>query len=156
MYFSTIVSIALTSLASLTVAADPSPTLGSAIVVNNCTDSIYVWSVGSSAGPEITVPAGMNFSEVFFRDLSVGGVAIKVTTVKDGLYSSAPQTIFAYNLVNDTVWYDLSDVFGDPFSGENVKVEPSDPPIDWHDGIPPAGSQVRLQDATVDLVVTFC
>lgn len=156
MYTSSLLFTALTSLVSLTIADLHSTTLGSAIVVNNCTEPIYVWSVGSHAGPEITVPAGKNFSETYFRDPNVGGVAIKVTTVQDGIYSSAPQTIFAYNLVNDTVWYDLSDVFGDPFKGQNVKVEPSDPPIVWQDGIPPAGSQVRLQGATDDVVVTFC
>lgn len=54
------------------------------------------------------------------------------------------------------VWYDLSDVFGDPFEGSEVKVVPSVPEIRWGDGVPPRGSQVRVVGAGEDLRVEFC
>lgn len=97
------------------------------------------------------------FTETYHRDPSTGGVALKVTTVADGLYSNAPETVFAYNLVNDTVWYDLSDVYGDPFRGRTVQVDPADPPIVWENGLPPPlRDQVRSIVASSDLIVTFC
>lgn len=65
-------------------------------------------------------------------------------------------TIFAYNIANGTVWYDLSDVFGDPFSGHPVVLRPAEPEIFWKDGIPPRGSVVRMQEASVDLIMTVC
>lgn len=131
--------------------------LGRAVVDNHCPMSIYLWSVGQNISSETVLHPGMEYYEVFRRDPKTGGIAIKITTVPDGLYTSAPQTIFAYNLVNDTVWYDLSDVFGDPFEGDSVSLIPSEPVIHWDEGIPPSGSQVRmLNDATTDLVLILC
>jgi hypothetical protein len=88
--------------------------------------------------------------------METGGIALKVSTVHDGLYNSSPMTVFAYNLANGKVWYDLSDVFGDPFAGHPVALQPSEPQISWQNGIPPSGSMVRVQDASVDLVLTVC
>lgn len=62
------------------------------------------------------------------------------------------------------MWYDLSDVFGDPFEGSKVtagvvqedgttNVEDG---LSWEDGVPPRGSQVRIADAREDLRVEFC
>ncbi|KAA8644271.1 hypothetical protein EYZ11_002856 [Aspergillus tanneri] len=160
------------SLASLGIAqpnmARPSPmptssmspmsnqTTGHAVVINECTHAIYLWSVSSTMGSQITLAPQENYTEVFHHDDQSGGVSLKVTTVKDGLYNSAPQTVFAYNLVDRNVWYDLSDVFGDPFQGHLVTLLPSEPAINWEDGVPPAGSQVRIQDAATDLALTVC
>jgi hypothetical protein len=131
--------------------------LGRAVVNNNCPMPIYLWSVGQEISSEIILYPGMEYYEVFRSDPRTGGIAIKITTVPDGLYTSAPQTVFAYNLVNDTVWYDLSDVFGDPFEGDSVSLIPSEPAIHWDEGIPPSGSQVRmLNDATADLMLVVC
>ncbi|KKK12302.1 hypothetical protein P175DRAFT_0427078 [Aspergillus ochraceoroseus IBT 24754] len=129
---------------------------GQAIVRNQCKEPLYLWSVGRMISPQIVIQSGQNYSEVFRRDQKTGGIAIKITTVMDGLYNSAPQTIFAYNLVDDIVWYDLSDVFGDPFRGEPVTLMPSQPEIRWEEGVPPRGSQVRMQEASNDLTLTIC
>lgn len=132
------------------------PTLGHAVVVNECSRPIYLWSVASTVSPEIVLQPHENYTEQFRHDPITGGVGLKVTTFKDGLYYSAPQTVFAYNLVDRSVWYDLSDVFGDPFHGSKVTLLPSEPAITWENGIPPAGSQVRIQDSAKDLVLTLC
>ncbi|RDW81219.1 Bys1 family protein [Aspergillus mulundensis] len=134
----------------------PNETIGHAIVFNNCEMPIYLWSVGQDISPQYQLIPGDSYSEVYRRDSQSGGVAIKITTVKNGLYLSAPQTVFAYNLVENLVWYDLSDVFGDPFQGEIVTVEPSEPEIWWNEGVPPSGSQVRLLEASNDLVLSVC
>lgn len=137
----------------------PSPNtqrLGRAVIANHCKTPIYIWSVGSTIRPEATVLPYTRYAETFRRDTGTGGIAIKISTARDGLYTSAPQTIFAYNVKNDQVWYDLSDVFGDPFKGHPVVLQPAEPEIFWRDGVPPKGSQVRVNDASMDLVLTLC
>lgn len=130
--------------------------LGQAVVVNHCNFPIYIWSVGSTIQPQETIWPYGRFSEIYRHDKESGGIALKISTVHDGLYSSSPMTIFAYNLADGSVWYDLSDVFGDPFSGHPVELRPADPPIFWQDGIPPRGSMVRVQEDSVDLILTLC
>ncbi|KAL4804462.1 hypothetical protein BDV18DRAFT_162225 [Aspergillus unguis] len=130
--------------------------IGNAVVINHCASPIYLWSVGQSISPQYILPPGWAYAEYFRRDPQTGGIAIKITAVKHGLYTSAPQTVFAYNLVENAVWYDLSDVFGDPFEGETVTVEGSEPAIHWEEGVPPRGSQVRIQRADMNLVLDVC
>ncbi|KAL4947522.1 hypothetical protein BDW69DRAFT_190127 [Aspergillus filifer] len=140
----------------ITPKANETTPLGHAVVVNNCQMAIYVWSVGQSISGQSIIQPGDGYAEVYRRDPKTGGVAIKITTVPDGLYTSAPQTVFAYNLVDNMVWYDLSDLFGDPFEGDSVSLLPSEPAIRWEEGVPPSGSQVRVLQADNDLVLNLC
>lgn len=149
------------SSASLSPTATPTPAsinplIGRAIIVNYCKIPIYIWSVGTVTSDPTTVLPGNGYHETFRHDHKVGGIAIKISTEENGLYNSAPLTIFAYNINGQNVWYDLSDVFGDPFKGYPVVLSPAEPPIHWADGIPPAGSQVRVRDLSEDLVLTLC
>lgn len=130
--------------------------LGRAVIANHCKNTIYIWSVGSTVRPEVTVLPYERYTETFRKDTAAGGIAIKISTERNGLYISAPQTVFAYSISNGSVWYDLSDVFGDPFKGHSVVLEPAEPRIFWRDGVPPAGSQVRVHAASSDLVLTLC
>ncbi|KAJ5093480.1 hypothetical protein N7456_009341 [Penicillium angulare] len=143
-----------------TPAPDVSPEVvytGHAVVLNHCSFPVYLWSVGSDIKPEVTLFPSHRYVETFHRDVKSGGIAIKISTKRDGLFTSAPLTIFAYNLAGDgKVWYDLSDVFGDPFKGHRVSLSPSSPEISWADGRPTHGSQVRVHDAASDLVLTLC
>ena len=133
-------------------------TTGAAIIQNSCAYPLYLWTVGSTISPQRTLPAYHAHREPYRHDAHSGGIALKITTQPNGLFTGKPQTIFAYNLnVNASrVWYDLSDVFGDPFEGSRVAVEPAEPEIRWVDGVPPRVSQVRVIDAKEDLRVTFC
>ncbi|OGM50383.1 bys1 family protein [Aspergillus bombycis] len=130
--------------------------LGHAIVRNNCAFPIYLWSVASTVSEQQNMTQGALYAETFRWDPQTGGVGIKLATVPNGLETSAPQTIFAYNLVGDRVWYDLSDVFGDPFRGSRVLLDGEVTDIVWERGVPPAGSRVGNQRAGVDLVLTVC
>lgn len=130
--------------------------LGRAVIANHCEVPIYIWSVGSTVRPEATILPYARYAETFRHDAGTGGIAIKISTERDGLYISAPLTIFAYNVKDDKVWYDLSDLFGDPFKGHPVVLQPAEPEIYWSDGVPPEGSQVRVNDASGDLVLTLC
>ncbi|KAJ4288223.1 hypothetical protein N0V88_007412 [Collariella sp. IMI 366227] len=132
---------------------------GKARVLNNCDTTVYVWSVGSSVSGPYALSKGGYYGEEFRKDPLTGGKALKVARTADGLYTGAPQTIFAYNLDGDKVWYDLSDVFGDAFVGNKLvvaSVEQTCPSIIWPTGVPPAGSQVKVCTADKDVVFTLC
>ncbi|AEO62959.1 uncharacterized protein THITE_2107785 [Thermothielavioides terrestris NRRL 8126] len=134
--------------------------VGNARVVNNCDAAVYLWSVGAAvSGPYELAAGGGSYAEPFTKDPTTGGRALKVTHSNDGLYTGEPQTIFAYNLDGASVWYDLSDVFGDGFAGHKLveaSAEPSCPSIIWPTGVPPAGSQVKVCTADKDVVLTLC
>ncbi|KAI7970790.1 hypothetical protein EIK77_007970 [Talaromyces pinophilus] len=133
--------------------------VGNAVVVNSCSFPVYLWSVDSVVSQEYTLNPGDNYLEPLHSDPTTGGVAIKITTVENGLYNASPQTDYAYSLTNGEVWYDLSDVFGDPFSGNSLTVTPSDTScssIDWPSGTPPAGSQVNVCQENSDITLTLC
>jgi hypothetical protein len=111
------------TLAGLAAFAPIAQALGSAKVTNKCQNSVYLWSVGSSAGDVQTIAPGGTYSEVYRDDNGSGGISLKITREKDGLYNGSPQTIFAYSLDGNNIWYDLSDVFGDAFQGSKVGSE---------------------------------
>lgn len=150
-------NLALLALAATLPAASA---LGKARVVNRCAETVHVWSVGSAVeGPYALSTSGGYYAEEFRKDPVTGGKALKITRAADGLYTGAPQTVFAYNLDGDRIWYDLSDVFGDAFAGKKLVIassEPSCPSIVWANGVPPAGSQVKTCTAAQDVTLTLC
>lgn len=132
--------------------------IGSATVVNNCPDSIYVWSVDSTVGPQQTVASGQSYTEQFHTDPQTG-IAIKITRTPNGLYDGSGQTNFAYTLAEPNVFYSLSDVYSDPFMGENLSLVPSDsscPSIVAQNGVPPTGNPTMTCGASANLVLTAC
>ncbi|CAG8169500.1 unnamed protein product [Penicillium olsonii] len=138
--------------------------LGHAIVNNNCDFPVYLWSVGTNVQPVQTLNPDDSYGEIFREDPNTGGIAIKISTDVDGLYTSAPQMVFAYNLSyfkrrgdnGEKVWYDLSDVFGDPFQGYPISLTPAEPAIHWQTGVPPSGSQVRVIASWTNLTLSLC
>ncbi|ORY02170.1 putative BYS1 domain protein [Clohesyomyces aquaticus] len=127
------------------VFAVPAVTTGSAVVFNNSTNLFYLWSVGDTISKTYTiVPSGGTYLEPLHRDPRSGGIALKMTKTPTGLLDGAPQQVFAYNLDGDTVWYDLSTVFGDPFQGNRLEVtSDTGEKIIWPKGTHPGGSQVK-------------
>ncbi|SPO06034.1 probable BYS1 domain protein [Cephalotrichum gorgonifer] len=133
--------------------------VGKATVKNSCGFPVYLWSVGSQVSDKGAIQPGKSYSEVYERDPVTGGRSLKITTVKDGLYNGAPQTNFAYTLDPSQVWYDLSDVFGDAFAGHKLAVVPNNAncqSIVWPNGVPPAGSQVKVCTSSADVTLTLC
>lgn len=160
-------ALSLATLTTLVSAGDD--VVGNAIVHNNCPYDVYLWSVGSSVGPRQVLTAGQgNYTEPYHIDPSSGGIALKVTRTPNGLYDSSPQLSFAYALdaqqdgVEQKVWWDLSDVFGDPFKGESITAKPTCDSgaceqICWPEGVAPqGGSQVKNCPAQEDVELTLC
>ncbi|RKU41075.1 hypothetical protein DL546_003366 [Coniochaeta pulveracea] len=134
--------------------------VGKARVVNNCAQAATLWSVGSDISAPATLAPKGSYAETFVRDPKTGGKALKITLAADGLYTGAPQTDFAYSLDGDRIWYDLSDVFGDPFAGKKLTVEGGQglgcPTIVWAQGTNPGGSQTRVCKSEGDVTLTLC
>jgi hypothetical protein len=148
------------TLAALSFIAGTAQAVGRAIVKNQCDGTIYLWSVGGSIGNQVTIGKDQSYSEVFHRDPASGGIALKITALENGIFQpNVSQTIFSYNLDGNTIWYDLSDVFGDGFYGRTLTIKPTDTScasISWPWGTPPAGSQVKNCQANTDLELSFC
>lgn len=148
------------TLLSLSLLLTPTSAIGRAIVTNECPDPIYLWSVGGTISPQHAIEPSTSYSEPFTRDPVSGGIALKISPVENGIFKpNVSQTIFAYNLDGDNVWYDMSDIFGDGFAGRTMSLKPSDAScseIVWGTGKQPAGSAVRVCGAEGDLELTFC
>ncbi|KZZ91729.1 Blastomyces -phase-specific protein [Moelleriella libera RCEF 2490] len=133
--------------------------IGHAVVKNGCSFPVTVWSVGSQVSPAHTLHTGEFYSEQFAWDNKTGGRALKVTHDPDGLYTGEPQVIFAYSLKDEQVWYDLSSVFGDAFSGLKLvegSADTSCPSIVWPQGTSPAGSQVKTCQNGANVTLSLC
>lgn len=150
----------LTFTTAVLAATGSAGAVGSARVVNNCDFAISLWSVGTNIdGPHRLSANGGSYSEPFVRDPNTGGKSLKVTIPDDGLWTGAPQSNFAYNLQESQVWYDLSDVFGDPFKGHKVTVVSDNADCEsivWEDGVPPGASQVKVCTSDKDVTFTTC
>ncbi|KAF2755089.1 hypothetical protein EJ05DRAFT_503399 [Pseudovirgaria hyperparasitica] len=146
-------AILATSIATSTLA------IGNAKVINNCADNIYLWSVSSTQGAMQTISKGASYSEPFHTDNKTGGIALRITRFTDGLFNGRPQTTLSYSLDGNNIWYDLSDAFGDAFSGSKLEVVASDaacPKITWAQGVSPGGSQTKVCQANSDVALTTC
>lgn len=135
--------------------------IGNAVILNNCTGTtIYVWSVSSSIDNAQTVDSGESYSEQFRHDDKTG-ITLRITAVSDGIYNNAPETDYAYTLDdnNETVWYDISDVNGDPFANYSVALVPANGACErfvWAGGIPPEGIHTASCNADGDVQLTLC
>ncbi|PGG95006.1 hypothetical protein AJ79_10322 [Helicocarpus griseus UAMH5409] len=147
-------------LGALAALAPAVQAVGNATVINNCPFPVYLTWVGQCQGPEVTLNAeGGRYIETFTRDPVSGGIALKITRVQGGVSQGAPQTIYAYNLNNGLIWYDLSEVFGSPFAPNALRLAPSDitcPTIFWPSGVSPGGSQVRNCQENSTVTLTLC
>jgi hypothetical protein len=149
-----------TVLASLLALVPSTLAVGKARVVNNCANDLTLWSVGSDVSAPVTLAPQGTYAETFVKDPKTGGKSLKITLSSDGLYTGAAQTNFAYSLDGATIWYDLSDVFGDPFAGKKLLVEGGQglgcPSIVWAQGTSPGGSQTKACNSDGDVTLTVC
>jgi hypothetical protein len=149
-----------TAISLLALTAPLVSAVGKARVVNNCDFEATLWSVDSQThGPNTLSAHGGSYEETLHSDSVTGGIAIKVTRDRDGLYTGDAQLNYAYSLSGARVFYDLSAVFGDTFPGEKLVVKSADgacPQIVWENGTPPSGSQVKDCTSDKDVTLTLC
>ncbi|KAF3035650.1 hypothetical protein E8E12_001100 [Didymella heteroderae] len=150
----------LTTITALSTLTGAALAVGRAIVTNQCDSPIYLWTVGSTTSNQTILPKDSSYGELFHTDPVSGGIALKITPAPDDLFTpNASQLVFAYNVENSYIWYDMSSLFGDSFAGRTLRIQPSDDACDsigWHDGRTPVGSQVKKCQKETDLELTFC
>jgi len=102
----------------------PAALAGKASVENRCDQDVYLWSVAGSAGADmVTLPPGKSYSETYRLNHNGGGISMKLALTK----SQGDITQFEYTLDAATVWYDVSNINGNPFADGGISVKPSDP-----------------------------
>jgi len=95
----------------------------SAIINNQCSFPVYLWSVGDTSSEMITIePNGTPYSEEY-QTRAEGGIALKISTV---LGNTTVVTQFEYTLSEPTIWYDVSNVNGFPFSDDGLALVPTE------------------------------
>ena len=108
-----------TTLAAVLLALAPSALAGSATIINNCGFPIYYASVSQGQG------AGMQEIQGSYTE-SYGsandGVSIKLSPTDD---LSGPVTQFELTPSGQSIFWDLSNINGYPFSEGGMTVEPS-------------------------------
>lgn len=96
---------------------------GQAIVKNKCNFPVYLWSVANTDGSMHTLDANSGeYSETYRENPNGGGISIKMARSQDYYTTSVAQ--FEYTL-GSTLWYDLSDINGNPFMDYGYTLVPS-------------------------------
>ncbi|KAF2465455.1 uncharacterized protein BDR25DRAFT_346014 [Lindgomyces ingoldianus] len=150
--FSILLALALTS---------TSRAASSAMVKNLCSTTVWITSIDSHGGPTTSLQPGQTWSEELHFD-PVTGVAIKVTTTKNGLATGKPEIDFTYTLnqPEGMVYYDLSTVnkMDAPFTnGQLLVTTPSVdcPSISWPNSRQPPDDRTEACQIT-DILLTLC
>ena len=163
MQLPTLLTLAFSAAPALATMIPRDTTVGTASVLNKCSFPVTLWSMGSSVSAPVALDAATGaYNEQYAQDPVTGGKALKITTASDGLYTFAPELVFAYALDGDKIWYDLSSVFGDAFTGYKVSLEGKETDgtscgaIEWATGTQLAGSQTRVCGSAAGVVLTLC
>ncbi|EGC42299.1 BYS1 domain-containing protein [Histoplasma capsulatum var. duboisii H88] len=141
----------------------PSILAGKAVVSNDCRGPVYLWSVGGAGPtPMKTIRPNSTYDENF-RNPPWGGVSLKIS--KKPTQNNITQ--FEYTLVNTTVWYDISNIDGNPFRNDGYKLTtnsscpevhcpPSNAPCNQVYNHPDDNWATHACSSTARLVLTLC
>jgi len=94
----------------------------SAIVNNHCDFPVYLWSVGDTSSDMFTIESnGTPYTEEY-QARAAGGISLKISAV-----NGDPTTVtqFEYTLDGASLWYDVSNVNGFPFSEDGLELVPT-------------------------------
>jgi hypothetical protein len=92
-----------------------------AIVTNNCRKDVYIWSVPEKAdlANNLSISPGKRYEEPWRPGTAITpGVAIKVTTEPDGIYTGKSEINFQYDIDpwdSTKIWIDLATIHGNDF-----------------------------------------
>ena len=126
-------SIYLVILFTVGYAKDPAQ----AVVVNSCNRSLWYASVDDKSPPAAELLPGSTFRETFRvypgsplpGGIPPGGISIKVSEDPSWESDDSPilQFEYTYDPATQEVWYDLSNVNGDPFLRDGFTLQPTSP-----------------------------
>lgn len=141
------------ALAAFTTAASAA---GQAAVLNSCNFDVHIWTIGADGATERgAFKQGKSWTE----DYGSGTRELKVSTDEDALSNGSTQTSLVYVVDgnNETVSYDLYNVFGSPFDSLLVKTNDEEcDDIQWEDGETIEGSQYRSCGADASVALVLC
>ncbi|MCJ1473851.1 hypothetical protein MMC13_002503 [Lambiella insularis] len=136
----------------------------SAIVKNECSFPVYLWSVGEASSEMYTIESkGEPYSEEYVPRADAG-MSLKISTVPGDLSTI---TQFEYTLDSPNVWYDASNINGYPFQKWGLQIIPSSsscPNVTCEfPGVcteaynaPSDNAATHMCDANSDLTMTLC
>ncbi|KAL1600446.1 hypothetical protein SLS60_006832 [Paraconiothyrium brasiliense] len=92
-----------------------------AIVTNNCRKDVYIWSVPEKTdlASNLSISPGKRYEEPWRSGTAVSpGVAIKISTERDGIYTGKSEINFQYDVDSsdpNKIWINLANVRGNEF-----------------------------------------
>ena len=160
--------------AAAVLASTASVHASSATVKSECDFDVYLQSVGDQQGDVIMIQP---YYTEGYRERLVGGTAMMVATELDesNLPKSPSQLEYTYNSTSSEVWYDITNIVGQPFMEYGVTLTPSASDLgpQWPtcvpvvcaagDGyctaaynLPDDNTATHVCPSDVDLVMTLC
>lgn len=75
-------------------------------IVNNLSETVYIWSTSNTASEMKTLASGDSYSETWRTNSDGGGISIKMST------STSEESVlqFEYTESDETLWWDLSSI----------------------------------------------
>ena len=119
----------LVPIAALAATVLPAVHAAVAGVSNHCGVPFYVWSVSDVQSDMVTIPDyTVVYNETYrSRGDNDGGISIKIAKSNDnGNLPSTGVSQFEYTITSDNVWYDLSNINGNPLQGISILLAPSE------------------------------
>ncbi|KAF2866996.1 hypothetical protein BDV95DRAFT_503814 [Massariosphaeria phaeospora] len=139
-----------------TLALAASTLAESTIVKNHCDFPVWVTQV-TSQGQGATVQIAAS-SGKWSEPQAGAGVAIKITTTADGLYTAAPVLHLSYSSSASSIYYDLNSIYGYSFSGKTLRLHGSEaaaPEVVWSEE-PIAPPNTKAYIGQTNLVLELC
>ncbi|ORY13029.1 hypothetical protein BCR34DRAFT_600151 [Clohesyomyces aquaticus] len=132
-----------------------------ASVVNQCDTSVWITSTDSKTGPTTQIASTGIWSEALHFDPKTG-IAITITTTKDGLWTAASTITYSYtiNQASNLVYYDLDMKYGLNAAWTKGQLLVTTPyancsSISWLHGVPPLDDRTQACQIT-DILLTLC
>ena len=150
-------TLAIAAFSATAAAADH----GTANIVNSCDADVYITK--SDNGGKSELQSHLSKGKSFSVEYEEGTHEFKISPEEDSSETSAPQTGFVYNLVDDTIMYDVYSYFDFPYKSLIVEADTESAgqdgqcePIVWKDGKPAAGSQFTPCTSDSSITLTLC
>ena len=119
----------LVTIAALAATVLPTVSAAVAAISNHCDVPYFVWSVSEVQSDMITIPDHTVVYNETYRSRADNGGGISIKIAKSNSNGNLPGTDisqFEYTITDSNVWYDLSNIDGNPLQGIAVLLSASD------------------------------